>query len=298
MASYFQMGFYMLKSMLFGTKYPIGISIDVTYKCNLRCKHCYFLTQNYTDELNDVALLTRLNEIKRKYPTIIHASWVGGEPLLRKSLVEKGMKLFPFNMIVTNGTIELPNWKNCVFNVSVDGTKQYYEQIRGKGFYDLVKKNANRKDIKVNVACVLNKKNYHCIEDMLKEWKETSVGGVVFDFYTPIKTIKEDLWLNWEERDNIIRKLFFLKKKYGNFLLNPKPVLDLMLSKNSKNITKNCLLPKAVVCLDSMGNQKLPCVIGQKADCSKCGCIIPFFVESVIVRKQVKSLYSTKKGFT
>lgn len=298
MVSYLGMGFYMLKSILFGVKFPIGISIDATYKCNLKCKHCYFLKQGYTNELQTEEMLKRLEEIKKRYPSIIHASWVGGEPLLRKNLLEQGMKLFPFNMVVTNGTIELPNWKNCVFNVSIDGTKEYYEQIRGKGVYDIVKKNIDRSNVKVNISCVLNKKNYLSIEDMLKEWRETKVGGVAFDFYTPIRGIKEDLWLNWEERDNIIKKMFHLKKKYKNFLLNPKPVLDLMLSKNSKDITRNCPLPKAVVCLDPLGKRKLPCVIGEKADCSKCGCIIPFFIESVIKRKQIKSLYSTKKGFT
>ena len=34
-------------------------------------------------------------------------------------------------MVVTNGSIELPKWKNCVFNISIDGTKEYYEKIRG-----------------------------------------------------------------------------------------------------------------------------------------------------------------------
>jgi sulfatase maturation enzyme AslB (radical SAM superfamily) len=95
------------------------------------------------------------------------------------------MKLFPFNMVVTNGTIELPNWKNCVFNVSIDGTKKYYEQIRGKGLYDIVKKNINRSNVKVNISCVLNKKNYLSIEDMLKEWRETKVGGLPLIFIPP-----------------------------------------------------------------------------------------------------------------
>ena len=289
---------YALKSFLFGIKFPIGISVDVTNKCNLRCKHCYFFQQNYQKELSEDKLLEKIIEIKKKYPSIIHASWVGGEPLLRKNVVEKGLKFFPFNMIVTNGTIELPKWKDCVFNVSVDGTKKYYEKVRAPKMYDRVKRNANRNDIHINIACVLNKKNYYCIEDLLKEWRKTKVGGVNFDFFTPIKGAGKDLWLNFQERDKVIYKLLELRKKYGNFLMNPKPVLELMLSKNAKRITTNCPVTKAAICLDPMGNRKLPCVIGERADCARCGCVIPFFIESVLIKKQVSSFLITKRGFT
>ncbi len=296
--SYIKLGYYFVKNALAGIQFPIGISIDVTNRCNLKCKHCYFFQQNHKEELGNEDLLNKIRKIKDKYPSIIHASWVGGEPLLRKEVVEKGLKLFPFNMVVTNGSIELPKWNNCVFNVSVDGTKEYYEKLRGLKIYDKVKKHANRNDIHVNIACVLNKKNHHCIEPFLKEWRNTKVGGVNFDFYTPIKGIEENLWLNWKERDKIIQQLLVLKKKYGNFILNSKSILKLMKSENSKKITSNCILPKAVICLDPIGNRKLPCVIGDKADCTKCGCVVPFQIESIIVKKQLESFLVTKKLFT
>ncbi len=298
MANSLKLGGYFLKNLIWGVKFPLAISVDVTNRCNLRCKHCYFFQQNHKSELSDRDLLKKLKEIKTKHPSIVHASWVGGEPLLRKEVVEKGMKLFPFNMIVSNGSLELPKWKNCVFNVSVDGTKEYYEKIRGAGIYDKVKKHANRSDINVNIACVLNKENHYCVEDFLKEWKETKVGGVIFGFYTPIKGVKNDLWLNWKQRDEIIGKLLKLRKKYGNFLMNPESVLELMLSKNAKKITLNCPVPKVVVCLDPAGNKKIPCVIGEKADCARCGCCIPFFMESVFIRKQLEPLLLIKRVFT
>jgi len=298
MANYLELGYYALRNLLFGVKFPVGISVDVTCRCNLNCKHCYFSRQHHTKELPGNELLSKIKETKRKYPSILHASWVGGEPLLRKDVVEEGIKLFPLNMVVTNGTMELPKWKNCAFNVSVDGTREYYEKIRGFGIYDKVKGHANRDDVSVNVVCVLNRQNYHCIEDMLKEWEKTRVNGVNFDFYTPIKGIRENLWLNWKERDKIILKLLELRKQYGDFLMNPEPVLEMMLSENSKKITEDCIVPKAVVCLDPMGKRKLPCVIGNKADCSRCGCVIPFFMESVLIRKHIRSFLITKKGFT
>ena len=292
-----KLGCYFLKGVLSGVKFPLAISIDVTNRCNLRCKHCYFFEQNHENELSESAILDKVREIKKNHPSIIHASWVGGEPLLRKDVVKEGINLFPFNMIVTNGSLELPSWKNCIFNVSVDGTKDYYEEIRGLKIYDKVKEHANRSDINVNIACNLNKKNHHCIEDLLKEWKKTKIKGINFNFYTPIKGIEDDLWLSWEERDEIIKRLLKLRKIYGNFLMNPEPVLKLMLSENSKSITSNCVVRKAAFSIDPMGNRKYPCVIGDKADCSKCGCMVPFFIESVFVRKQIQSLPIIKKGF-
>ncbi len=270
-----------IKNILFGLKLPLSISVDVTNKCNLRCKHCYFFEQNHQKELSEEDLLKRIREVKRKYPSIIHASWVGGEPLLRKKVVEEGSKLFLINMVVTNGSIDLPKIKNCCFYVSIDGTKKYYEKMRGKGMYDKIKKNVNRDDIPVVIKCVLNKQNHNCIEDMLIEWKKTKVRGIVFDFYTPVKGIKENLWLNPQERDKVIDKLFEMKKKYGDFVTNKEAELKLMKSENAKKITSNCILPEACFCLDPVGKRKLPCVIGSKADCSKCGCIVPFYMEDM-----------------
>jgi Fe-coproporphyrin III synthase len=295
---YLKLGYYFAKNALFGIKFPIATSIDVTNRCNLRCKHCYFFQQDNKSELSEEALLDRVREIKEQYPSIIHASWVGGEPLLRKEVVEKGMRLFPFNMVVTNGSIELPRWKNCVFNISVDGTKEYHEKIRGAGSYERVKQHANRDDVHVNIACVLSKRNCQCIEQLVEEWKSTKIKGINFDFYTPIEGNEEGLWLSWEERDAVIDRLLALKRKYGTFILNSESILRLMKSENSRKITSNCALPKSVICLDPMGNRKLPCVIGSKADCAKCGCVVPFQIESVIVRKQIESFSVTKNLFT
>jgi Fe-coproporphyrin III synthase len=290
------LGYTFLKGALFGFKFPLAISIDVTNKCNLRCKHCYFWSQKHTSELSDKGLLKKVKQIKKNNPSIFHATWVGGEPLLRKCIVKEGMKYFPFNMVVTNGSIKLPKWKNCTFNVSVDGTKKYYEEIRGKGTYDVMKKNANRSDVKVNIACVLTKKNYTCIEELLKEWSKTKVRGIHFDFYTPIKG-NADLWLNWEQRDKIIKQIITLRKKYGNFILNSRPILELMKSKNAKKLMKNCPIPKAAVCISPIGTIKKPCVIGEHADCSRCGCIIAYFIESFFVRKQFGSFVVAYKGY-
>ena len=116
----------MLKRIIYGLhalisegKKPIGLSVDTTYRCNLKCKHCYFRKQKHKNELSVEEWLPILREWHKK--GVIHCTWVGGEPLLRKELIEKGKEIFPFNWVITNGTISIPDWKDVTFFVSIDG---------------------------------------------------------------------------------------------------------------------------------------------------------------------------------
>ena len=171
------------KIVIRGLPKPVGISVDITSQCNLKCKHCYFIRENYQTDLDDTVWLNTLRSIKEQYPNIIQASWCGGEPLLRQELVKKGMKYFRYNMVITNGTLPLPQWKNCIFKVSVDGTQEFHEMIRGKGTYDKIKQNVlNSNGLKIDLACIINGLNYQCIKDMIDEWKRTNVNGIHFGF--------------------------------------------------------------------------------------------------------------------
>ncbi len=288
---------FILQKTFFRVHYPIGFSFDVTNRCNLRCKHCYFLYNNEKSELTEIELINKIHLLKTQFPSAIHAAWIGGEPLLRTDLLIECTKLFPMNMVVTNGTIELPTLTNCMFNVSVDGTKDYYEKIRGKN-YETVKKNADRDDIHVNITCVLNKINSQCIEPLVKEWKKTKIQGISFSFYTPQREIEDDLYLSGTERNSAIDRILKVKQTYGDFILNSKSVLLLMNSENSFTVTQQCASPKAFISIDSMGNIKRPCVMGATADCDRCGCIVPFQLESVVKRRHFDSLRLIKKFYT
>jgi MoaA/NifB/PqqE/SkfB family radical SAM enzyme len=288
-----------IQRLFTGVHFPLGISVDLTNRCNLNCKHCYFLRQRENSELTDDQIIRRIGELKSEYPSAIHGAWVGGEPLLRKQLLAECTKLFPMNMIVTNGTIELPQLPGSVFNVSVDGTKEYYEQIRGRGHYYQVKENADRGDVHVNVTCVLNRINGSCLDAFVQEWKNTKIRGISFSFYTPQKGITSDpLWLSGTEKDLLIDKIGQLKKEYGDFIINSRSVLNLMRSSVSPDIINHCKSPKAFISIDSSGRLKQPCVMGSNADCSRCGCIVPYELEAVLVRKKLDAIRMAKKFYT
>src|SRR3989304_9139598 len=84
---------------LFGKPEGAIGAIDVTTRCNLRCRHCYFFAHDYEAEreLSDEEWLLKFEELKKQGFPFYQCSWIGGEPLLRKSLIEKGMRYFKSN---------------------------------------------------------------------------------------------------------------------------------------------------------------------------------------------------------
>lgn len=253
--------------------------IDVTYKCNLRCRHCYFLKQNYHEELSIEEWIAKFERMKNEGFPFMICGWIGGEPLLRKELIEEGRKYFKSNVVFTNGTIELPYWPDVAFSVSVHGTAKYHSQITGvdAATYQKIKRNADRDDLDVVIAFCVTRLNYMCIDDMLEEWSKTAVKGIVFEFYTPMKGENNELWLNWEERDKVIDHLMSLRKEYGDFIWISDRIYRLMKSDKARQITENCPFPQIGFSFDPMGNPKTPCQLGPLADCSRCGCILPYF---------------------
>lgn len=263
-------------------------SIDVTAKCNLRCEHCYFFSydQDKHKELTEDEWLQKIEAMQRGKKPFYSCTWVGGEPLLRRNLIEKGKHLFRANRVVTNGTLPLPDWPDVEFHISVDGTKEYHDRVRGAGCYEKIKKNlsnAKLADVNVAIACCLHRGNVDCIEALLDEWSRVpNIRHVLFDFFTPIKGVKEDLWLTFEERDHVLEKLTKLKKeRYGDFIGAPPLTFKLMRSdKKHKAVGKNCVFVNHGTAFDASGNIKKPCVIGPQADCSRCGCIVPYSVKA------------------
>jgi MoaA/NifB/PqqE/SkfB family radical SAM enzyme len=268
-------------------------AIDVTARCNLRCKHCYFFEQGYDHELaveEWVSLLQSMKRAVRPRPFVAYqCSWVGGEPLLRQEVIERCRTFFPYNIVVTNGMLPLPDWPEVHFFVSVDGTRAAHEAIRGAGTYDRIKAHADREDLDVMVTCCVNRLNAGCLEEFMVEWDATAVRHVAFEFHTPIHGLAEDqaLRLEPEERDAILDQILALKEVYGSFILPPARTYRLMRSDRAREVTDRCLYRTAAVVLGPDGKPKRPCMLGPKADCDRCGCIIPFVTRAQVDRREI-----------
>jgi len=277
----------------FGLPQSSFCSVDVTSRCNLRCKHCYFFEQDHGEELGVTQWEDLMYRLKKEaWPRPYFAfqcSWVGGEPLLRKEVIERCKQFFPYNIVVTNGTLPLPQWSDVHFFVSVDGTREAHEAIRGRGTYDKIKRHADRDDLDVMVTCCINRKNAGCVEELIKEWDATAVRHIAFEFHTPIRGLKadHDLALTFAERDRLLAMLLALKEVYGQFILSPERTYRLMHSSRCKEVTDNCLYRSVAPVFGPDGQRKRPCMLGPKADCDRCGCIIPFVTRAQVDRKEI-----------
>jgi len=168
---------------------PLGVQLEITSLCNLKCVHCYNNSssnpKSYNEELSEELWLKIAKELKAMGVFTVIIS--GGEPLLKRSLVEKILTVFAENKniaigIITNGWFvddsfidflkSLPNQKKWV-QVSVDGaTPQEHDWVRGvtgswERAVEAVYKIANA-GILVKVAHTCNKKNYKNIWKMVE----------------------------------------------------------------------------------------------------------------------------------
>jgi hypothetical protein len=61
----------------------------------------------------------------------------------------------------------------------------------------------------------------------------------------------------------------------------PTHGLELLRSENCRKVTDNCLAATKMASWDVSGNRKEKCILGPKADCDRCGCGVPFWLQSV-----------------
>ncbi|MBU3916628.1 radical SAM protein [bacterium] len=260
--------------------YPISM-VNITNKCTLRCKHCFVFRDGNPNlsktEMDDETMLQQLESLQKKHQ-IHYMLWMGGEPLLRPNVLRKGLRIFEQNTITTIGTIDLIDFPGCTYVVSLDGPPDLNDPIRGEGSFDKVMKTLSRipKDFSstVMVQCVVTKANEDRLEDLVKILAPSNAEGLTFSFYVPPKNDTTDLtWGSLERRDKAVREVTRLKSKYPNFIWNSGRSLELTLSQNAPNVTRDCPLLKFAVPLYLEGEQFVSpfCCYGNDVDCDLCG---------------------------
>jgi MoaA/NifB/PqqE/SkfB family radical SAM enzyme len=282
-------------------------SIDVTSRCNLRCRHCYYFAQErglsaapssargpeLPEDLTVEQWVSKLEEIRRTSPRwefpFFNCSWVGGEPLIRPELIERCMGYFRYNTVVTNGTIPLPDWRVSWY-VSIDGDEETHDYLRDKkGSYGRALRHVReRAQLGITIAYCISRRNAHCIEQVVRDWNAAGARHMTFDFYTPIRGIDDrELEVPPEERDRILDTLVALRRIYGDFFVTPERVFHLMRSDRCRDVTDHCLLFSKSFAFDAAGRSKGKCVMGEKADCDRCGCVVPYYLRAITDRRMI-----------
>jgi len=276
-------------------QYPIAL-FNVTNRCNLKCKHCFVFRDGNPNEIttqNEKSAEEMIKDIKdlRDLYGFERVLWMGGEPLLRRDVLESGVKLFPNSTIATNGTLPLPNFgKSVIWSISVDGPEEINDEIRGSGSFKRIIENLNSLpenfEGDLQAICVISKKNEDAIEELICSLQtNTPIRGLILSFYVPKNQDTSDFtWKNLEERDKAVQMALKLKEKYPEYILNNENGLKLMLSKSAPPITANCPLKKIIIpfYLGKTSFEIPFCCYGNDVNCDLCGSWAVFHTASFL----------------
>jgi Fe-coproporphyrin III synthase len=129
---------------LFHSKPAIYGSVDVNNVCNLHCTHCYWWL-NRKNDAEDLSAEQWRQIVGRTFKKqhIYVVTLVGGEPTMRPDIIQVFCEEMPRRVcVVTNGTYPLKRFENLYFYwISLDGTEEVHDNIRGKGSYAKTKEN-------------------------------------------------------------------------------------------------------------------------------------------------------------
>jgi len=281
-----------------GVLYPTSVAIDTTLACNFACPHCYIADDLYSPTKENVerglsveGWTRKFEELHSQNPFLFHASWVGGEPMLRRNLLEQGVKHFSYNWIHTNGYFGFPidlgdeNHK-ITYIGSIDGDIKHHDKMRptrgaSQPTYERILNNIrNSKSSSIIVHTVISPDNSEFLGAMLKELYDTGrVKAVGFSFLSPQKGSQV---FEPEQRDEIVDQLLGYRRQYGNFIFDTPSILRAMRSGQIPyTYADGCLIKirgdgtGGNIPLNAYGLVKEQCVMGPEQSCEECGCEIP-----------------------
>lgn len=255
---------------------PLAVNFDITYKCNLRCEHCYYWTSVNAlgikpYELSDEQWLYVFKYYKRLGTQ--NVSLTGGEPTLRMNLIKEAHDYFPQVQTATNGMIRIPkNVQNRGIWLSIDGPEPIHNKIRGsnKCFQKIFENYQD--DDRVAVSSTISTTNYQYIEEIVKICMDLNVKGVFFMLYSGSQ--ESPLFPKGKTYAKIMKDLSRMVREHPDFVLISE---DMLQAYHNKDFIKVCPFlgkrPGVVSYYADMTRKR--CVMGDNVDCKTCSCIVP-----------------------
>ncbi|MFQ6607394.1 MAG: radical SAM protein [Fidelibacterota bacterium] len=266
---------------------PIGI-FDLTSECPLRCQHCYFYTNisHIPTDLSDEEFLLRLKNVRDSYG-IRSAFWIGGEPLLKPTLLQQAMRLFSRNAVATSGVVPIPTGLSGGLLVSIEGPQDVHDSLRGKGTFDLALQNINNLDRgSFALATTFTSITVDYINLLPNLVRSTGALGVLVGFH--VGRPKDPLRVDLKRRDQAVDELLKLHNEHPGILLHSREAIELFRSSYCKEISKNCIYRDTAIAFDVHFNVKKPCTFAENASCEACGCPV-VYIHAAIQKGDVTS---------
>lgn len=183
--------YYLIMKTIKNNYIPMSVTFELTYRCNLSCKHCYVVNKNNKKgELTFSEITTILDQLVEM--GTFYLTFTGGEPLLREDFMEvakyakkKGFLLTLFS----NGTTITSNIVNELKEI---GFLKVEMSLYGASSetHDAITQKKNSFDYTVNAIKLLRKKNIDvCVK--------TVIMSLNVKEFSAIKKMAEDLEVNF-----------------------------------------------------------------------------------------------------
>lgn len=254
---------------------PLAVWHETTHACNLDCKEC-LRDKTPESELG-------IEKIDRIY-TDLASSGVfelrvtGGEACLRldiEKIVNRARNKGLYVSLTSNGVYntglreKVVNLPVGLYILSLDGTEQIHDSIRGQGSFSstmttIKALKQNHKNVRVNT--VLMQQNKDCIEDLVKILNDDGVSKLTLIPLRPWGSAIKDFYkakLTPEQYMGVVEKVNELREKYPKFSIATN--YDVLSTTNhGSNVpshwTKMCMAGIEAACISPSGNLRA-CIV-------------------------------------
>lgn len=206
------LGWFAVTTVLLRRRDPIVGSLIITDRCNLACRHCAVANLRRVDYP-----FTRLQaDLRQMYAQGVRILLLyGGEPLLWRDghrsvhdvIAEARVTGIPWIGLVTNGTrgLDLPDADLVL--VSIDGTREHHDAIRGRTFDRVMANLDAATTANLCLYMAVNRVNVDDVEfvaDLARSLP--TVRGVSYNVHTPYPGT-ESLTLTPEKRREVCARI-------------------------------------------------------------------------------------------
>lgn len=280
---------------------PLQVTIEVTDKCNLRCKHCYLEAScNNKDYLSWNQINHLMDSLRENH--VLSIELTGGELFIHPNafeIIDKACKNFAQVAILTNGTILPENILNLLINnkdkivisVSIDSTHpDIHDKFRGvKGSFEKTCHNVKlmtSNGLKVRISSSIFDENMWEIDKLANLSKELGAVAFVYNFVEDFGRGKD---FN-VEHGNVGANNQDYKDYLNKIVLDYSDIIPIIPSENFLKVSSNCGALSNSILIGSNG-QIRPCAMFPKS--SIFGNILEENIKEVVnkdIYKQILNL--------
>jgi radical SAM protein with 4Fe4S-binding SPASM domain len=255
-------------------EYPVLSEIAVTYRCNLQCDFCYVGEREYGElKTEDVKRIIQRIFREAKVPSV---SFTGGEPLLRKDIVELvsyAKHIGMWTNLITNGTLlnndivqELKVAGLSSAQVSIEGPNpQIHERITGKeGSFSATIRGIEllqKADIPVHTNTTVSRNNIGVVHDIMRLVKGLGLSRLSMNLLIPCGAArdKQEIWVSYSEIGERILDLKHRAAELGIRFLWYSPLPMCKFNPIAYGLgNKSCAAITGLLSVDPLGNI-IPC---------------------------------------